>query len=289
MTRWLVTGAGGMLGNDLVELLREQREWVVGYDRATLDITDADAVAEALEESAPDVVINAAAYTRVDDAEEHEPEATEINGHAPGALAIACATRARLIHISTDYVFAGLATEPYEVDGPVAPQSAYGRSKAVGEAAVLGSVPGSDVHVVRTGWLYGQYGPSFIRTIGRRLLAGEAVDVVTDQRGAPTWTRDLAERLVTLGVAAADPGIWHCSAAGEGTWFDVAVALAELLGVPTDRVRPTTSAAFTRPAPRPPYSVLSNRKWVDAGLPEMPHWRDALREALAAAGPGLTT
>ena len=288
MTRWMITGAGGMLGSDLGDLLRTDGQGCIGYDRFALDVTKAADIRCALDDAAPDVVINAAAYTRVDDAEENEAAATEINGHAPGNLAIECASRARLIHISTDYVFSGEATEPYDVDTPVAPQSAYGRSKAAGEAAALGMVPGSEVHVVRTGWLYGAHGPSFIRTVGGRLQSGQSVDVVTDQRGAPTWTRDLAQRLIALGTASVQSGVWHCSAAGDGTWFDVAIALAELLGVSADQVRPTTSAAFQRPAPRPAYSVLSNRKWVDAGLPAMPNWRSALHAAFTSVGDALT-
>jgi dTDP-4-dehydrorhamnose reductase len=288
MSRWLVTGAAGMLGSDLVDRIRATGQWVVGYDHAALDVTDAEAIRAALDDAAPDVVINAAAYTRVDDAESDEESALDINGRAPGTLAIECAARARLIHVSTDYVFAGEADAPYEVDAPVAPRSAYGRSKAQGEAAVMALARGgADVHVVRTGWLYGVRGGSFVRAIGGRLARGESVDVVTDQRGAPTWTVDLAERLVALGSADVGPGIWHCSAAGDATWFDVAVALAELLGVPADRVRPTTSAAFVRPAPRPAYSVLSNRKWVEAGLPAMPHWRDALATAMTSGGDAL--
>lgn len=288
MTRWAVTGAAGMLGSDVVELLRAKHEFVVGFDRHTLDVTDAGSITEALAPVGADVLINAAAYTRVDDAEADEATATDVNGHAPGSLAIACAPSTRLIQVSTDYVFAGDATDPYDVDAPVAPQSAYGRSKAAGEAAATQAVPGADVHVVRTAWLYGGNGPSFVRSVGRRLRDGEPVDVVDDQRGAPTWTRDLAERLIALGAIDAPPGVWHCSAAGEATWFDVAVAIAEELGVDAALVRRTTTAALDRPAPRPAYSVLSNRKWIDAGLPAMPHWRDALHDAFATLGGALT-
>lgn len=286
--RWLITGARGAVGQDLVKLLETARERVDAFDRDELDITDADRVRRELERDTPRAVINTAAYTRVDHAEIHEAEATRVNGHAPGTLAIACAGRTRLIHISTDYVFGGDASEPYEVDAPTRPQSAYGRSKAMGEAMVLGLGPDADSHVVRTAWLYSGTGPSFVRTIGGRLLRGQAVDVVDDQRGAPTWTRDLAARLIELGRADVSPGIWHCSAAGEATWFDVAVAVAEELGCDPALVRPTSSATLDRPAPRPAYSVLSNRKWIDAGLPPMPHWRDALHDAFATLGNSLT-
>lgn len=286
MTRWLVTGAGGALGRDLMALLRNANEPVTGLDHHELDITDGDAVGRALDAVNPDVVVNAAAYTRVDDAETHQDEADNVNGRAPGVLARGCRSRARLIHLSTDYVFAGDATQPYDEAAEIAPRSAYGRSKALGEAAVMSI--GGDVHVVRTAWLYAGSGPSFVRAVGGRLSNGQAVDVVTDQRGAPTWTRDLAQRVITLGTAAVEPGIWHCSAAGEATWFDVAVALAEELGCDPALVRPTSSDTLNRPAPRPAYSVLSNRKWVDAGLPAMPEWRAALHKAFAELGDALT-
>lgn len=286
MTRWLVTGAGGALGRDLVELLAADDATVVGLARSNLDITDPSAVRAAFDEHDPTVVINAAAWTKVDDAETQEDEATRVNGYAPGLLAGECARRrVRLIHVSTDYVFPGEASRPYEIDDVTGPLSAYGRSKLAGELAAVEA--GGDVHIVRTGWLYGAGGPSFIRAVGRRLLAGESVDVVTDQRGAPTWTRELAQRLIALGQAEVTPGAWHCAAAGEATWFEVAVALTELLEVPIERVRPTTTATMTRPAPRPSYSVLSNRKWIDAGLPPMAHWRDALAKALAGNAEAL--
>ncbi|HVY08712.1 MAG TPA: dTDP-4-dehydrorhamnose reductase [Mycobacteriales bacterium] len=286
MTRWLITGAGGMLGRDLVDLLRDAGETVVGLDRSELDVTDVAAIRRALDSAEPDVVINTAAYTRVDDAESNAHEADRVNGHAVGLLATECASSARLVHLSTDYVFAGDATQPYDVAAPVAPKSAYGRSKALGEAAALAA--GGDVHVVRTAWLYGRTGPSFVRAVGGRLRHGMAVDVVEDQRGAPTWTRDLADRLIALGRANVESGIWHCSSAGNVTWFDVALALAEEVGANPDLVRPTTSAALGRPAPRPAYSVLSNVKWADAGLPPMPNWRDSLHDAFSGLGTALT-
>ncbi len=289
LMRWLVTGAGGALGRDLVDLLRAAQEPVTGLTRDELDVTNAEDIRRAIGDAGgADVVINTAAYTRVDDAESDSDAAERVNGWAPGLLAIECFNRARLIHVSTDYVFGGDATEPYEVEAPISPQSAYGRSKASGEAAALGLTPGGDVHVVRTAWLYSGSGPSFVRAVGGRLRQGQAVDVVDDQRGAPTWTRDLAARLIALGTADVAPGLWHCSAAGEASWFEVAVALSEELNCDPALVRPTTSAALQRPAKRPAYSVLSNRKWIAAGLPAMPHWRDALHEAVTTLGDALT-
>jgi dTDP-4-dehydrorhamnose reductase len=267
-------------------LLNAQGADVVGLRHTDLDITDEAALVAALDDASPHIVVNAAAYTRVDDAESDEAEALRVNGDAPGAMARWCSGHgARLLHVSTDYVFNGEAETPYEVDDPPAPRSAYGRTKLAGERAVIDA--GGDCHVVRTAWVYGEVGTNFVRTIGRRLRDGSAVDVVDDQRGAPTWSRDLAERLIELGTAEAAPGLWHCAAAGEASWFDVAVAIAAELGVDRALVRPTTSAAFVRPAPRPPYSVLSDRKWREAGLTPMPNWRDALGVALRELGDAL--
>jgi dTDP-4-dehydrorhamnose reductase len=289
VTTWLVTGAGGALGRDLMVVLASHPDIEpIGLDHHALDITDEAAVARSLDTIGPAVVVNAAAWTKVDDAEDHEPAAAAVNAAGPGNLARWCAAHdARVLHVSTDYVFPGDATTPYETDSPTGPTGAYGRTKLAGELAVLDA--GGDAHIVRTGWLYGAHGPSFIRAVGRRLLAGETVDVVDDQRGAPTWTGHLAERLVALGGAAVEPGIRHCSSGGDATWYDVAVALAGLLDCDPAKVRPTTSAAMARPARRPAYSVLSNHTWTAAGLPAMPNWDEGLREALATANGALTS
>lgn len=280
MSRWVVTGAGGALGSDLVDVLTSRGEVVVRLDRHALDITDADATASQLDAIRPDIVVNAAAYTRVDDAEGDEATATKVNGDAPGTLARWCATSgARLIHVSTDYVFAGDASTPYDVDAEPSPRSAYGRSKLAGERAVLAA--GGDAHVVRTAWVYGR-GPSFVRSVGARLRRGEGVTVVDDQIGAPTWSRQLADRLASLGTADARPGVWHCTAAGQTSWFGVAVALAEELGVDPATVKPCSTSEMPRPAARPAYSVLSDEAWRAAGLDPLPSWRVALHDALAA-------
>jgi dTDP-4-dehydrorhamnose reductase len=277
MTRWLITGAGGALGTDLATLLDGAD--VAALDRSGLDLTDPDLPGR-LDELRPEIVINAAAYTKVDDAETDEAAATRVNADGPGRLAAWCAhNAARLIHVSTDYVFAGDATTPYPVDAPTSPLSAYGRSKLAGEHQVRRA--GGDCHVVRTAWLYGSTGTNFVRTIGSRLLQGQPVRVVNDQRGAPTWTYPLAEALLGLAGSDAEPGVWHCSAAGDASWYDVAMAVAAELGVDPALVSPTTSTEFRRPAARPAYSVLSNAKWAAAGLPMLPDWRPMLASALA--------
>ena len=177
---WLVTGAGGMLGQDVLARLAQAGERYVALDRAALDLTDADAVSAALDEHRPAVVVNCAAWTAVDDAETREDEALAINGDGPANLAAACArTGAVLLHVSTDYVFAGDAQEPYAEDAPTAPRSAYGRTKLAGEKAVLGIERG---YVVRTAWLYGTGGPNFVRTMIKLEGVKDTLDVVDDQR-----------------------------------------------------------------------------------------------------------
>jgi dTDP-4-dehydrorhamnose reductase len=287
MTRWLVTGAAGQLGSDVVGLLEAYREPVVACDRATLDITDPTSVEAMLAAESPDVVINCAAYTAVDAAETDEATATRINADGPGHLARSCRDHgARLIHVSTDYVFNGQATEPYETDHPIDPRSAYGRTKAAGEQAILDA--GGDAHIVRTAWVYGVGGANFVKTMARLSRVRDTVEVVEDQRGTPTWSLHLARGLTALGVADLPPGVWHCTGGGEATWHSFARAIYAELGLDPARVHATTTDAFPRPAPRPAYSVLSATKWADAGLPEPPHWRDALHEAITTMGDGLT-
>ncbi len=284
--RALVTGAGGSLGRELVAVLAASPAYddVVGLARADLDVTDAAAVNAAVTDAAPDVVVNAAAWTAVDAAETDEAAAAAVNAHAPALLAGACArSGAVLVHVSTDYVFAGDATSPYDLDAPVAPRTAYGRTKAAGERAVFRALPSA--RVVRTAWLYGAGGPSFVRTLGRRALAGEPARVVADQTGSPTWTRHLAERLVL--APTAPPGTYHLGGGGATTWFGLARAVYEEVGADPALVTPCTTADMPRPAPRPAYSALSDAAWRRAGMPGMPPWREALAAAFAADREGL--
>ncbi len=274
MTRYLVTGAGGMLGHDLQRALAGRD--MTALDRRALDITDPAAVRDAVE--GVDIVINAAAYTKVDDAETHEPEARAINALGPSNLAsAAAASGARFVQFSTDYVFDGTAAAPYPEDAPRHPVSAYGRTKAEGEELALAANP--DTVVVRTAWLYGADGPNFARTMLRLAAERPTVSVVDDQLGQPTWTHDLAEQVVALLDAAAPAGIYHGTNSGQTTWYGFARAVFELGGHDPDRVQPTTSAEFVRPAPRPAYSVLGHARWAEAGLAPMRGWHDALEEA----------
>lgn len=269
MKRWLVTGAGGMLARDLVALIPGE---VIAADRSTLDITRVTA----RDVSDVDIVVNCAAWTDVDGAEAQPEAANEVNGRAVSLLAQACATSgARLIQLSTDYVFPGTSSTPYTEDAPTEPVNAYGRSKLLGESAAP--------YVVRTAWLYGAHGRNFVATILRLARSQEAVNVVDDQVGQPTWTVCLARQIVALGLAEdAPPGVYHGTASGSTTWFGLARAAFELAGLDPARVKPVGSEAFPRPAPRPAYSVLAHDRWKLAGVAQQPHWHDQLRAAFVA-------
>lgn len=276
--RYLVTGANGMLGRDLQSVL-EGREFTA-LGRTDLDVTDAAAVTAAV--SGHDVVINCAAYTKVDDAEGDERTAYAVNATGAGNLAAAAAAAgAKLVQVSTDYVFDGRATSPYAETTPRAPISAYGRTKAAGEELVLEHNPERS-YVVRTAWLYGEHGPNFAKTMLKLAASRETWTVVDDQVGQPTWTADLAAQIVSLLDSDAPAGIYHGTNSGETTWFGFARAVLEGSGLDPERISPTDSSQFVRPAPRPSYSVLGHEAWSRAGIPPMRDWRTALAAAFAA-------
>jgi dTDP-4-dehydrorhamnose reductase len=276
--RVLLTGAAGMLGHDLQSALVGRE--VTALSRADLDVTDPEAVRAAV--AGHDVVVNAAAYTKVDDAEAHEADAFAVNGTGAGNLAIATADLgARLVQYSTDYVFDGSATAPYAEHTPHNPVSAYGRTKAAGERLARAANPGG-TFIIRTAWLYGQHGPNFASTMLRLAADRETVSVVNDQVGQPTWTADLAAQTVALLDSDAPAGVYHGTNAGSASWFDFARAIFEGAGLDPERVLPTDSASFVRPAPRPAYSVLGHDTWAAAALAPMRDWRAALAAAFAA-------
>jgi dTDP-4-dehydrorhamnose reductase len=290
MTTWLVTGAGGMLGTDLVARLEAAGETAIGVDRSTLDITDPVAVRATFAEHRPTVVVNCAAWTAVDDAETREPEALRINGDGAALLAQACADHGRtMLQISTNYVFDGDAEKPYDEDAPTGPRTAYGRTKLAGDEAVLAALPDAG-YVVRTAWLYGANGQNFVRTMIALEASKPTIDVVDDQRGQPTWTVDLADCLIRLGRAAvagsAAPGIYHGVSGGEATWYDLARATFRALNADPDRVRPTSSETFVRPAARPANGVLGRRRWDEAGIEPIRDWRAGLAQAFASVRAG---
>jgi dTDP-4-dehydrorhamnose reductase len=272
---YLIVGAGGMLGTDLARALAGRAVTALG--RAELDVTDAAAVSAAV--AGHDVVINAAAYTKVDDAESNEEAAYAVNATGAANLAAAAAVSgATLVQVSTDYVFDGSGTAPYPESTPVGPVSAYGRTKAEGERLAMEANPERTI-IVRTAWLYGQHGPNFAKTMLSLAAKLDQVSVVTDQVGQPTWTLDLATRIVELLDADAPAGIYHGTASGKASWFDFARAVFAGAGLDPERVTPTDSSQFVRPAPRPAYSVLGHDAWAAAGLPPMRDWEVALDDA----------
>ncbi|MFG1748640.1 dTDP-4-dehydrorhamnose reductase [Streptosporangium sandarakinum] len=279
MTRWLVTGASGMLAAELLRRLSADGEDVVALGRADLDLRDTRAVRRLVPDLRPDVVVNCAAWTAVDDAETREAEALAVNGHGVRALAEACrAAGARLVQPSTDYVFDGTARAPYPEDAPTGPVNAYGRTKLAGERAVLETLPGAG-YVVRTAWLYGAAGRDFVHAILAAERARPVVDVVADQFGQPTWAGDLAAWIAALGRADAPPGVYHATASGRTSWYGFAREIFELAGADPARVNPVAAERFPRPARRPAYSVLGHDRWHRAGLPPLRDWREALRES----------
>jgi dTDP-4-dehydrorhamnose reductase len=271
-----------MLGQDLLTVLDHEGETVFGLARRELDITDAAAVTHAVRDCRPDVVVNCAAWTAVDDAEMHEDEALRVNGIGTRLVAAACAAHGgRLVHMSTDYVFAGDAGRPYAEGDAPEPRTAYGRTKLVGEQAVLELLPASG-YVVRTAWLYGEHGSNFVRTMIRLERERAALDVVDDQRGQPTWTMDVVGQVITLARSRAPAGVYHATSSGETTWFGMAREIFRLIGADTTRVRPVGSNAYPRPAPRPAYSVLGHEGWARVGMKPIPDWRLRLRQAFCA-------
>lgn len=278
MARYLVTGASGMLGRDVQRALSGRDVTALG--RAELDITDANAASAAI--AGHDVVINCAAYTNVDEAEAHEVDAYEINAAGPANLAAAAAAHgARFVTISTDYVFDGAATEPYAEDRRRDPINAYGRTKASGEELAIAAHP-TGTYIVRTAWLYGAHGPNFAATMLRIAQAKDSWTVVDDQIGQPTWTADLAAQIVAMLDAEAPAGIYHGTNGGETSWYGFARAVLELAGLDPERISPTDSGSFVRPAARPGYSVLGHDAWARAGLRPMRDWRTALEAAFMA-------
>ncbi len=275
MTTVAITGASGMLGRDLTDVCGDMD--IRAQSRAELDITDPEQVHAAL--SGVDVVVNCAAYTKVDQAEDDVEQAMAVNAVGPKILAEACKkSGATLIHLSTDYVFRGDATTPYTEDAPLDPVSIYGKSKAAGEKAVREVYPDGSV-IIRTAWLYGGNGPSFPRTMLTASTTRDTLNVVDDQVGQPTWTKDLAHQIRLVIDSGIRSGIFHGTNAGRTSWWNFARVIFGTAGLDPERILPTTSAEFVRPAPRPAWSVLGHDAWAAVGLPAMRSWEDAFAEA----------
>lgn len=273
-----------MVGSDLVLDLKDRGESVVALSRAELDVTDSRAVLERITSERPDIVVNCAAYTKVDQAEAEESAANAINGSSVELIATAAnAVNALLVHISSDFVFDGSSAEPYDVTAPTAPLSAYGRSKLLGEVAARHAARHL---IVRTSWLFGTHGPNFVEAIRNQLRKGtNPLRVVEDQRGRPTYTPHLARAIIRLATLAADSdvahGIVHYADRDACSWFDFAKAIVEESGAGVE-VKPVTTDEFPRPARRPAFSVLSTERYERLTGVTPDAWRDGLREYLAS-------
>lgn len=277
--RWLVTGGGGMVATDLSEELDARGEDVVSLSKADLDIAQHDSVRAAVRDVKPSIVVNCAAYTKVDDAEANEGLANAINGSAVEFLAHAAnEAGALLIQLSTDFVFDGSKRSPYEVNDKTSPLSAYGRSKLIGERA---AAEAKKHLIVRTAWLFGVHGHNFVEAIRNQLKKGTSpLRVVNDQRGRPTYTPHLGHAVIRLAENEQARGIVHYADEDECTWYDFARAIVEDLGASAEVV-PVATAEFPRPATRPPYSVLSTERYERLTGVRPESWREGLHEYLA--------
>jgi dTDP-4-dehydrorhamnose reductase len=271
----LVVGCLGMLGTDLMSVFSPGHD-VIGLDKPEIDITRREHCLARVEELRPDVVINAAAFTRVDDCETHEKEAFLVNGHGAGNLAKAAASiGSLLVHFSTDYIFDGLKNEAYLEEDAPNPQSIYGKSKLLGENLIRRNCPNH--LIIRISWLFGQYGANFIRTIVGAARKGTRLRVVNDQRGSPTYTRDVAAHTMKM-IAAGCRSTYHVTNHGFCTWFELASRALEWSGLESIPITPVSTSEFPRPAPRPANSTLANARLEREGLPLMRSWQSAVRE-----------
>ena len=274
-----VTGANGMLGQDLVVVLRDRGHEVLAWGREDYDICDAAKVSAVVGETCPDLVIHAAAYTRVDKAEGEPHVALRVNGEGTRNVAMACRDRGiPMFYMSTDYIFDGTKGEPYMPGDPPNPINVYGHSKLLGEQAVRDLL--EEYCIVRTSWLYGVHGQNFVYAILRLAEERPELQVVNDQIASPTWTGTLARALVRL-IEVKARGTYHVTDACQGvSWYDFAVAIVGMAGLTTE-ITPVSTVEFPRPARRPTYAVLS----VDGTRPalgyDLPAWTDSLRSMLA--------
>ncbi len=287
----LVTGSTGQLAGDLIPLLERSGHSVTGFASSALDITDAERVGFEAARLRPGCIINTAAYTKVDRAEKERERAFAVNRDGAGNLArAASAVGAPLVHISTDFVFDGMKATPYIEEDPTGPLSAYGESKLAGEEEILKTLP--EHYIIRTSWLYGARGSNFVKTILRLANDRDAIRVVYDQAGTPTWAGDLAEAVVTvvdaIEAGTLDYGIYNYSNEGIASWYDFAEAVVEesrRMGATLKcrTIEPVRTSEYPTPAKRPAYSVLDKQKIKKTFGISIPHWRASLVKMLEEA------
>ena len=287
ITNILITGANGQLGHEMRHALADDKRFnaiytdVAGDDVTLLDITDEDEVERMVGDHGIRLIVNCAAYTAVDAAEDDEAAAARLNADAVGILArVAKRHDARMVHVSTDYVFDGQACTPYAEDHPTNPQSAYGRTKLAGERLLLDTL-GDGAVILRTAWLYSPYGKNFVKTMVSLGQTKPALKVVFDQVGSPTCARDLARAIVTVITASEwHPGIYHYSNEGVISWYDFTLAIHRMAGITTCDVQPCHSDEFPAKAHRPAYSVLDKTRFKTTFGTRVPYWLDSLEETL---------
>jgi dTDP-4-dehydrorhamnose reductase len=275
---WLVLGANGQLGQELINLLKIRNIAAIGTDQREIDFAKPNEIAEKLGKLNPSHIVNCGAYTQVDKAEEEPELANLINAQAVGVIAkFAAEGKIPFVHISTDYVFDGTAASPYSENEKVNPKSVYGSSKALGEKETIEN--NLSAYILRTAWVYGEYGNNFPKVIAKKLKNNEELNVVNDQIGSPTWTFELASAIVEVLEKKPEPGIYHVTNSESCSWFEFAQEIAKSINVDVNLVKPTDSKSFVRPAVRPKYSVLSNSKWKNAGLTPLSSWKAAWDKA----------
>lgn len=287
ITNILITGANGQLGHEMRNVLAGDQHFhalftdVAGEDITMLDITDEAAVEQAVADNDINIIVNCAAYTAVDAAEDNEPLAARLNAEAVGIMArVAKRHGARMVHVSTDYVFDGKGCIPYTEDMPTNPQSAYGRTKLDGEQQLLDTL-GSDAVILRTAWLYSPYGKNFVKTMLALGKDKPALKVVFDQVGTPTCARDLATAIVTvMSAPQCQGGVYHFSNEGVISWYDFTLAIHRLAGITTCDVQPCHSDEFPAKAHRPSYSVLDKTKFKTTFGVKVPYWLDSLEATI---------
>ena len=273
----LITGSNGMLGHDLIDVLKDNHELILTTS-SSLDITDKEHVFSFIKEKNPDIVINSAAYTNVDGCEENVDLAFAVNGEGPKNLALGCKeVNCPLVHVSTDYVFNGKNTRPWVENDEIGPISIYGKSKLEGEIGIQETI--DNFFIIRTAWLYGLHGNNFVQTMLSLAENHDEITVVDDQIGSPTYSLDLAVAITNL-LHSDKYGIYHVTNEGECSWYDFAKLIFELSNVDVN-VIPVSTEEFPRPAPRPHYSVLDNKKWNASGFVPMRDYKEALGSYLS--------